>query len=369
MVELGDNIDDDTYVSPVSSLENDNGEHTSESPTSGIIRSSSSSSSYQRLMMDHHRHENLTELKTSAVRPYIRSKMPRLRWTPDLHRCFVHAVERLGGEDRATPKMVLQIMDVQGLTISHVKSHLQMYRSMKHEQLIQAMAGENNNKTMALFHQHSNYYSSSHLDLTNKSQPNYFQRNNNCNDLSLTSFSVSAYNKNNYGTTHHGKEEELEINSNSNINPGVQWKDKQDMWSGKKVMMRDPSLCSQVPNKRWEYWEKKPNSYIIFKDLLKRCTAHDQESIIINGKEKDIEAGNRSVNNIMRNHHKLEYNKATTTTTAANHILDDDAVTSLSLNTSTTYSHQLLCLANANNSDANDVSLELTLTLASPSSI
>jgi SHAQKYF class myb-like DNA-binding protein len=25
--------------------------------------------------------------------------MPRLRWTPDLHLCFVHAVERLGGQD------------------------------------------------------------------------------------------------------------------------------------------------------------------------------------------------------------------------------------------------------------------------------
>ncbi|KAK3039681.1 hypothetical protein RJ639_027022 [Escallonia herrerae] len=77
-----------------------------------------------------------TSLK-AGVRPYIRSKLPRLRWTHDLHQCFVHAVERLGGEDRATPKMVLQIMDVKGLTISHVKSHLQMYRSMKHEQMIQ----------------------------------------------------------------------------------------------------------------------------------------------------------------------------------------------------------------------------------------
>jgi hypothetical protein len=36
---------------------------------------------------------------TGSVRQYIRSKMPRLRWTPDLHLCFVHAVERLGGQD------------------------------------------------------------------------------------------------------------------------------------------------------------------------------------------------------------------------------------------------------------------------------
>lgn len=35
-----------------------------------------------------------------CVRPYVRSKMARLRWTPELHLRFVHAVERLGGQDR-----------------------------------------------------------------------------------------------------------------------------------------------------------------------------------------------------------------------------------------------------------------------------
>jgi hypothetical protein len=48
-----------------------------------------------------HTNDKLPEisLKPPVVRPYVRSKSPRLRWTPDLHHCFVHAVERLGGED------------------------------------------------------------------------------------------------------------------------------------------------------------------------------------------------------------------------------------------------------------------------------
>ncbi|XP_027931510.1 two-component response regulator ARR10-like [Vigna unguiculata] len=78
--------------------------------------------------------------RRGTVRQYVRSKMPRLRWTPELHHSFVHVVERLGGQDRATPKLVLQLMNVQGLSIAHVKSHLQMYRSKKLDEVGQVLS-------------------------------------------------------------------------------------------------------------------------------------------------------------------------------------------------------------------------------------
>ncbi|KAK8651684.1 hypothetical protein V6N13_141271 [Hibiscus sabdariffa] len=52
---------------------------------------------------------------------------PRLRWTVELHEHFVDAVTQLGGPDKATPKTIMRVMGVKGLTLYHLKSHLQTF--------------------------------------------------------------------------------------------------------------------------------------------------------------------------------------------------------------------------------------------------
>ncbi|XP_073125287.1 myb family transcription factor IPN2-like [Henckelia pumila] len=81
--------------------------------------------------------------KPSSMNPHDRSNMcvqgdsglvlttdpkPRLRWTVELHERFVDAVTQLGGPDKATPKTIMRVMGVKGLTLYHLKSHLQKFR-------------------------------------------------------------------------------------------------------------------------------------------------------------------------------------------------------------------------------------------------
>ncbi|WOK91594.1 Myb-related protein [Canna indica] len=61
---------------------------------------------------------------------------PRLKWTLQLHLQFVDAVSQLGGVEKATPKSVMRVMGIPGLTLYHLKSHLQKYRLAKNQESI-----------------------------------------------------------------------------------------------------------------------------------------------------------------------------------------------------------------------------------------
>ncbi|XP_023526635.1 protein PHR1-LIKE 2-like isoform X2 [Cucurbita pepo subsp. pepo] len=69
-----------------------------------------------------------TNLPGDACLVLTSDPKPRLRWTAELHERFVDAVTQLGGADKATPKTIMRTMGVKGLTLYHLKSHLQKYR-------------------------------------------------------------------------------------------------------------------------------------------------------------------------------------------------------------------------------------------------
>ncbi|KAJ4961579.1 hypothetical protein NE237_021489 [Protea cynaroides] len=72
---------------------------------------------------------------------------PRLKWTPELHQRFIEAVTQLGGADKATPKTLMRVMSIPGLTLYHLKSHLQKFRLGKNQQ--SETSGDNNQEDIA----------------------------------------------------------------------------------------------------------------------------------------------------------------------------------------------------------------------------
>ncbi|CAL5213202.1 unnamed protein product [Lathyrus oleraceus] len=66
-------------------------------------------------------------LRSAPVQPQQIARKQRRCWSPELHRRFVNALQKLGGS-QATPKQIRELMQVDGLTNDEVKSHLQKYR-------------------------------------------------------------------------------------------------------------------------------------------------------------------------------------------------------------------------------------------------
>ncbi|GAA0150432.1 DNA-binding transcription factor [Lithospermum erythrorhizon] len=76
---------------------------------------------FQIMAFKNAKNENVSMVLSSEAKS-------RLKWTPELHQRFIDAINQLGGADRATPKSIMRIMGIHGLTLYHLKSHLQKYR-------------------------------------------------------------------------------------------------------------------------------------------------------------------------------------------------------------------------------------------------
>ncbi|KAJ1266067.1 hypothetical protein BS78_08G122600 [Paspalum vaginatum] len=70
----------------------------------------------------------VTDAAAGAQQQQQQQRKARRCWSPELHRRFVAALQRLGGAQVATPKQIRELMKVDGLTNDEVKSHLQKYR-------------------------------------------------------------------------------------------------------------------------------------------------------------------------------------------------------------------------------------------------
>ncbi|KAF1873048.1 hypothetical protein Lal_00016168 [Lupinus albus] len=71
---------------------------------------------------------DLQNVKNQSLRLVLSTDAkPRLKWTPELHQRFIEAINQLGGAEKATPKSIMRVMGIPGLTLYHLKSHLQAF--------------------------------------------------------------------------------------------------------------------------------------------------------------------------------------------------------------------------------------------------
>ncbi|KAL1539997.1 protein PHOSPHATE STARVATION RESPONSE 1-like [Salvia divinorum] len=83
---------------------------------------------YSKALQLERRHSFCCDGTKSIVSASEKEQKKRIRWTEELHKKFIECVDRLGGAKNATPKGILKLMKCDGLTIFHIKSHLQKYR-------------------------------------------------------------------------------------------------------------------------------------------------------------------------------------------------------------------------------------------------
>ncbi|GMN36353.1 hypothetical protein TIFTF001_005953 [Ficus carica] len=294
--------------------------------------------------MEENNNELSTEisLKSPVVRPYVRSKMPRLRWTPDLHRCFVHAVERLGGEDSTSLSLSLSLSlssnSKNGATNNGCEGPYHISREEPPSEA--ALAAKENDKGRAF--QHSNYYSSQN----NLEQPafhcqqisHYFQDNTSCNG-SLANFSVPYQS---FGTCHI-PDLNLQINP-ANV-PGLYWKETEEaIWNiGKK----ESNGLKGKEKRSWSVHTDSNNDKEEEDDKAAKKLRSSSEVVQLQQQQIDVEEVDESVSLSLMMSSK----------TATSQLL---WLSSTSTSTTTRTSQ-----ASAGISDANDVSLELTLSLKS----
>lgn len=100
-LDLNEGVDFDGLEEEDGDSSDDEGESTTDQAAAGESFSNNNSSGGSS--NDNNKKKNSSSgsssERASTVRHYNRSKMPRLKWTSDLHRSFVLAVERLGGQE------------------------------------------------------------------------------------------------------------------------------------------------------------------------------------------------------------------------------------------------------------------------------